>query len=240
MVDSSIKPKREGEKLKETHLTGALFSFITSRLKKNCWSISLFYRISSSVPSMGSKTQTAFWCISEGCVTGRIEKDTISPRPSIRNSVPPLPLGIHPPSKLRGKTSFTGSSSFFVIACERPCKFKELATVWMGLDACWVATDTITLEPKNCSEKNTQKMSYTNRHRSRSAQILIFGSRTWLTNAMQIEMPSTLFKSQWPVTSQAATTTQLTTTSKPCVRLKEPQQPRFTMMGSSNPICEFM
>jgi hypothetical protein len=36
MVDSSIKPKKEGEKLKETHLTGALSSFVASRLKKSC------------------------------------------------------------------------------------------------------------------------------------------------------------------------------------------------------------
>lgn len=156
----------------------------------------------------------------------------MSPRPSIMKSAP-FPPGTAPPNKFLGKTIFTGNSSFFVINCN-PGRLKLLATVWTGFDACCVATDTMTLAPKNLSEKNTQNMSYTNKHASSIAQILMFGRRTWLTNAIQIEIPNKLFNIQCPETSHAATVREHVNNNKPWIRVNDLEQQR-DINGSAKP-----
>lgn len=160
----------------------------------------------------------------------------MSPRPSIMKSVA-FPPGIMLPNKFLGKTIFTGSSSFFVIICN-PGRLRLLATVWTGFDACCVATDTMTLAPKNLSEKNTQNMSYTNKQTRSIAQILMFGRRTWLTKATHIEIPNTLFNIQCPVTSQDATKPVQTNNKIAWIRVKDFEQHRDTN-GSAKPNCDF-
>ncbi|KAG0554203.1 hypothetical protein KC19_12G072300 [Ceratodon purpureus] len=112
--------------------------------------------------------------------------------------------------------------------------FNEFATVCTGLEVCRVATVTITLEPNNCSEKNTQKISYTNRHARSRAQTLILGNRTWLTKAMQRDMPSTLFRNQCPVTIQLVTTPTQNNANAACDRVIGPNQLRLITTTSPN------
>ena len=160
----------------------------------------------------------------------------MSPRPSIMKSEP-FPPETAPPNKSLGKTIFTGNSSFFVINCD-PGRLKLLATVWTGFDACCVATETMTFAPKNLSEKNTQNMSYTNKQTRSIAHILMFGSRTWLTNAIHMEMPNKLFNIQWPETSQAATVPMHASNNKAWIRVNDFEQQRDTY-GSVKPNCDF-
>lgn len=150
---------------------------------------------------------------------------TMSPRPIIRYWPRRIPRDAS--QKLRGKISFKGRSNFLATAIEIFGMFNELATVCTGLEVCRVATVTITLEPNNCSEKNTQKISYTNRHTRSRVQTLMLGNRTWLTKAMQRDMPSTLFKNQCPVTIQLATTPKQNTASVACERVIGPNQLRL-------------
>jgi hypothetical protein len=66
----------------------------------------------------------------------------------------------------------------------------------------------------------------------------MFGRRTWLTNAMHIDMPNRLFSIQWPETSQATTIKEQVNNSIPWIRVKDFEQQRETK-GSAKPKCDF-